>query len=365
MASLTGIVAHANKVRVAVIGLGDTGIIHANAYMNNSVAEVAAVCDVSEDSISRFIYGPWKWASWLAEESASPRFTKPEYGIRKTSTDYLEVAEDPDIDAVSICLPDVYHSLVAKPMLKNGKHVLLEKPMAPTVGECEEMIELSKKSQVKLMVAHMWRFHPEIRFMKKIVDSGEIGRVVKTKGYAVYVRGAPSGWYLQKKYAVRGPLLNVGIHAVDTVRFLLGEPKAEKVCANVRTVYGSYDVDDCAVMVIEFAGGTVSIIETGQNHSYADGVEASTQLFGTKGYARVFPTELHHRVGDIWGVFQPDIKVPHINYGMFQAEVDHFIECIVNDEDPEISGETAMEDVKIIESAYKSSRTGQVVEMRD
>lgn len=329
--------------------------------MNNSDVEVVSVCDRDREAVATFIEGPWKWAAWLPREGSRLRLSRPRYSIKETTTDYTSIANDPDIDAVSICLPDVYHSPVANLMLEKGKHVLLEKPMACSVKECEKMLELSQRTHSKLMVAHMWRFHPEVKFVKGIVMEGSIGHVVKAKAYAIYVREAPSGWYSQRKFAVGGPLLNVGVHAVDTVRFVVGEPRAERVYAHVRTVFGRYDVDDMAVVVIEFSGGLVVIIETGQNHPYADGVEASTQLFGTKGYARIFPTELQYKMGDRWGTYCPDINVPHISPVMFQDEIDHFIDCIVHDEEPAISGETAMENVRIIESAYRAAKTGKVV----
>jgi predicted dehydrogenase len=289
--------------------------------------------------------------------------SEPRYRIQKKTTEIEVVANDGDVDAVSICLPDVYHSSVAGLMLKKGKHVLLEKPMATSVEECEELVKLSMKNNVKLMVAHMWRFHPEVQYIKKVVREGRIGHVVKAKSYAIYVREAPHGWYLQSKYAGGGPLLNVGVHAVDTLRFVTGEPRAERVYAHVGTVFGNYDVDDLAVVVIEFSGGLVAIIETGQNHPYADGVEASTQLFGTAGYARIFPTELQLKSGDAWIDECPDIRLPHISPFMFQDEIDHFIDCIHGNCEPIIGSETAMENVQIIESAYRSAKTGKAVEI--
>ena len=351
------------RIRLAIVGLGDMGVIHANAYMNNSNVEIVSVCDREQESVARFVEGPWRWAAWLPQLDTFRRLSQPCYRIQKTTTEIAAVANDGDVDAVSICLPDVYHSSVAGLMLKKGKHVLLEKPMAPSVEECEELLELSMKNNVKLMVAHMWRFHPEVKYIKQVVSEGKIGQVVKAKSYAIYVREAPQGWYLQSKYAVNGPLLNVGVHAVDTLRFLTGEPRAEKVYAHVGTVFGDYDVDDLAVVVIEFTGGLVAIIETGQNHPYADGVEASTQLFGTAGYARIFPTELQFKSGDAWIDEFPDIRVPHISPFMFQDEIDHFIDCIHGDREPIIGGETAMENVQIIESAYRSAKTGKVVEI--
>ena len=352
-----------SKINVAVIGLGDTGIIHANAYMSNPNATLYAVCDKDENSLKRFVSGPWNWPDWLPKDDSSIRSNEPTYPVKKILTDYYEIAKDKQIDAVSICLPDPYHSSVAKVMLEGKKHVLVEKPMAGTIGDCEEMIKCALRAKVKLLVAHMWRFHPEVQFIKKIIEKGVIGQVVKTKGYAIYVRSAPNGWFLKKEFAIAGPLFNIGVHAIDTVRFFLGDPVASKVYAKVDTKYGKYDVDDLGVVFIEFLDGPISIIETGQNHPYSDGEEASTQLFGIEGYARVFPTEVQYRIGDQWGSFKPDINEFHISPKMFQEEINHFIDCILYDKKSIIDGEIAMENVKIIEAAYTSSRIGKVVKI--
>lgn len=352
-----------DKLKIAVIGLGDTGVIHANAYMNNPDVEVTAVCDSNRNNLDRFVNGPWKWAGWLPESSEFVRRHKPDHRIKKIYTDYNEAAEDRTIDAVSICLPDVFHPSAAVAMLGQKKHVLIEKPMAGSVQGCVEIISAARAANVKLQVAHMWRFHPEIKFIKQAVDSGKLGKIVKTKGYAVYIRSAPSGWFLQKKYAVGGALLSVGIHAIDTARYFLNDPAARSVYAKVDTVYGDYDIDDFAVVVVEFSNGTVSIIESGQNHPYADGPEACTQLFGTKGYARVFPSEVQYKIGGRWGCFKPDRQEPHIYPKMFQDEVDHFVDCILHDKEPVVDGETAMENVRIVEAAYRSSREGKLIKL--
>lgn len=351
-----------NKINVAVIGLGDTGIIHANAYINNPNAILYAVCDKDENALKRFINKP-QWPSWLPKDDCCGHLYKPNYPIEKILTDYYEIAKDKQIDAVSICVPDPYHASVAKVMLKEKKHVLVEKPMAGNTRDCEEMIKLALQAKTKLLIAHMWRFHPEVQFIKKIIDEGIIGQVVKTKSYAIYVRSAPGGWFLKKDFAIAGSLFNEGVHAIDTVRFLLGDPIASKVYAKVETKYGDYDIDDLGVVFVEFQNGTISIIETGQNHPYSDGVEASTQLFGIKGYARVFPTEVQYKIEDQWGSFKPDINEFHISPKMFQKEINHFIDCILYNEKPIIGGETAMENIKIIEAAHESSRTGEVVKL--
>ena len=351
------------QIKAAVVGLGDMGIIHANAYMNNPDVKIIAVCDKNKKILNRFIKGPWNWKGWWPTNLDYCCFSRPKYQIKEVYTDYNAVACNEEIDVVSICVPDVFHSSIAVSMLNNNKHILLEKPMAPIINDCTEIVSAAQESRARVMVGHMWRFHSEVKFIRDAVQAGLLGQIVKTKGYAIYIRSAPSGWFLQKKYAVRGSALNMGVHAVDTVRYLLGNKKASTVYAKIKTNYGSYSVDDSGIIVIEFSGGPVSIIETGHNHPYADGKEASTQLFGTKGYARVFPTEVQYKIGDIWGTYKPDTNEYHLSPRMYQEEIDHFIDCIIHDKKSIIEGTDAMENIKIIDAAYQSSRLGKVIRL--
>lgn len=354
-----------DKVKVAVVGLGDTGIIHANAYMNNPKAEVIAVCDADKEGMVSTVEGPWRWPDWMPRLDNYRYRTRPKKRIEKVFSDYRDLATDREVEAVSICLPTVFHGAVASTMLRAGKHVLIEKPMAGSVEECREMIQAAQSSGVKLQVGHMWRFHPEVKFLRGVVKSGLIGKVVKVKGYAILIRSGLTGWFLQKKFAVGGTLLDMGIHAIDTIRNVLGNPVPTKVYANTTTAYGEYEVDDSGVILVEFLNGPVAIMETGQNHPYADGPEACVQVFGTKGYARIFPAEIQYKIGEVWGSYKPEIDVPHINPFMFQEEIDSFVESILTNKDPLVDGREGMENVRIAVAALKSSQTGKIVEIGD
>ena len=351
------------KIRVGIVGLGDTGIIHANSYMHNPHVRIVGVCDVDPDKVNLFLRGPWKWPVWWQNTPEYECFYHPVYDIRKVFRDWQQMSQDKDIDAVSVCLPTIFHANVAINMLNSGKHVLLEKPMAGSTEECDKIIEAASKTARILMVAHMWRFHPEVKFVRNVVKSGVIGEIVKTKSYAVYVRSTPSGWFLDKNMAVGGPLLDIGVHAIDTVRYLIGSPEPKRIYAKVSRAYGNYNVDDTGIVLIEFSNGTVSIVETGQNHPYADGLEASTQLFGTKGYGRVFPTEFQFKIEDEWGVFKPDIQYPHINPSMFQGEINHFIDSVLSGNEPLTNGYEAKQAIKVVEAAYRSADEKRVIDL--
>jgi predicted dehydrogenase len=351
------------RVNVAVIGLGDTGIIHTNAYMNNPKTDVIAVCDTNEERIISTVEGPWRWADWMPRLQNYQYYTRPKKGIKKVFSDCRDLAADEEVEAVSICLPTVFHGPVASTMLQAGKHVLIEKPMAGSVEECQEMIQAAQSSGVKLQVGHMWRFHSEVKFLRGVVKSGLIGKIVKIKGYAILIRSGLTGWFLQKKFAVGGTLLDMGIHAIDTIRYVLDNPVTRKVYANTTTAYGDYEVDDSGIIMVEFFNGPVAIIETGQNHPYADGPEACVQVFGTKGYARIFPAEIQYKIGGGWGSYRPEVDVPHLNPFMFQEEVDSFIESILTNKEPLVNGREGMESVRIAVAALKSSQTGKMVDI--
>jgi len=351
------------KINVAIVGLGDAGIIHANAYMNNPKVEVIAVCDTNKERIANITKGPWRWADWMPRMQGYQFYNRPKKPIKKIFSDYRDLAADEEIEAVSICLPTVFHGPVACSMLQAGKHVLIEKPMAGTLEECQKMIEVAKDNRVKLQIGHMWRFHPEVKFLHQVLKSGLIGKIIKIKGYAVLIRSGLTGWYQQRKFAVGGTLLEMGIHAIDTVRYVLGNLIPHRIYANITTAYGDYEVDDSGIILIEFLNGPVAIIETGQNHPYANGLEACVEAFGTKGYARIFPAEVQYKIGGVWGIYRPEIDVPHINPFMFQEEVDCFIESILTDKEVPVDGKEGMENVRIALAALESSQSGKMIEI--
>jgi predicted dehydrogenase len=330
------------NVKVAVIGTGGWGGCHAEHYVKDPHTELVAVCSRDADRVKEFAI---------------------KHNAGKTYLDYNELADDPEIEAVSICTPNFLHAEIAKKMFECGKHVLVEKPMAMNASECHEMIDAARRNNCKLLVGNMWRYHPEVLFAKKAVDKGLIGEVVKVKGYGVHVHYGPDGWFLEKKKSGGGMLIDMGVHAINTARFILGDPKAKSVNAYIDTRYGQYDVDDVAVVMIEFVNGPVCVIESGMWNPYADGKEASTQLFGTKGYARCFPSELKHDIDGTYGHFEPEEKYKHIDMIMLERQVAHFVDCIVNDKVPTASGEIALEDMRIIDAAYKSAAIKQVVNL--
>ena len=329
-----------SAVKVGILGIGGTGRMHSDQYAANPKAQIVAVCAKPE-------HEPEKFAR--------------QRDIPKVYADYREMSADGEIDAVSVCTPTALHCSMVKEMLEHGKHILVEKPIGINADECRQMIDAAKRHKRKLQVGNMWRFHPEVQFVKSVVDKGMIGRIVKAKSYGIHVNWGPGRWFIVKELAGGGILVDMGIHAINTMRLMLGDACAKSVYARTDTIYGDYDVDDFCVLMIEFDSGAIGVIEAGMWNPHADGEEASTQLFGTEGYARVFPAEVKYKIGRTWGRYVPDIQEEQFSPIMHKRQIDHFLTCITEDAEPITSGEMALEDMKIIDAAYKSSETNSLV----
>jgi predicted dehydrogenase len=265
------------------------------------------------------------------------------HGIADVTTDWEAVVADRAIDAVVIGTPNALHAPQAIASLEAGKHVLVEKPMAVSVAECDAMIAAAHGSGASLMVAHCWRFHADVLAMRDRIATGELGEVVKTRGYGVHAGDGPSGWFVDRALSGGGALPDMGVHAIDTARFLLGGPTAERVCAAIGTRYGEYEVDDDGILLISWSQGTNSVVESGWWQPHTEGLEAETEVYGTGGYARIFPRE------------EPSEDYEHCTQPMYTAQMREFLGAIEDGRQPLPSGEDGRVVIEIVEAAYASA----------
>lgn len=331
-----------DKVRIALIGAGYIAGYHARGLQILENVEMMAVAALPIQSAQTFA---------------------DKYRIKAATDDALNLAERDDIDAVIIGTPNKFHAPYAIAFMEKGKDVFLEKPMAMNVPEGEEVSKCAKENNRIVMVGHMWRFDTEVNFIKDVVDSGKLGKIIKTKGYGIHENWGPAGWFTEKKLAGGGALADMGVHALDTVRYILGEPRPKEVYAKIGTYFGDYDVDDTGIIVITWDNGATSIIESGWWQPHMDGPEAGTRLFGTKGYASLFPTELKFKVADFPGEFKPHMpeKTEHCDQVIYDRQMAHFVECIRKRQIPNPGIEEGMNVLKIVDAAYESAETGKVV----
>jgi predicted dehydrogenase len=309
-------------VRVALLGCGWIQDFHARA-VKACGGDVVAVANHREESAAVFA---------------------DRHGISRVTTDWEALASDPEVDAAVVATPNALHAPQAIALLAAGKHVLVEKPMAVSVADCDAMIAASRTSGASLMVAHCWRFHDDVRAMRDRIAAGELGEVVKTRGYGVHAGWGPSGWFAQRALAGGGALPDMGVHAIDTARFLLGDPEPTRVCAVIGTRYGVYDVDDDGILLISWSNGTNSLVESGWWHPHKEGLEAETEVYGTGGYARIFPRE------------EPGEDYEHCTQPMYTEQMREFLGAIAEGRPPRPSGEDGRVVMRIVEEAYASAR---------
>jgi predicted dehydrogenase len=332
-------------MRIAFAGTGYINKVHARAAQACG-AELAAVVNHKPDSRAVFAN---------------------EFGIPRQYENVEAMLLDGGVDALVVSTPNYLHAPQTTAALNAGVHVLVEKPMSMNAREAEWMCETAAKSGALLMVAHCWRFDPEVLWLKE--RSPKLGRIIRTKGIGVHTHWGPSGWFTQKKFAGGGAMADMGIHALDTARFLLGDPRPASVYAKIGTYYQDFDVDDTGVIIVEWEDGATSYFESGWWQPHADGPMAATQLYGTQGFGQVFPTrlELPHREEQRIEVIDSGFPFPRESQApqsLYDAQFRYFMECIAKNQSPVPGGLEGWTNMKVVDAAYESSRTGQVVKIK-
>lgn len=334
-------------LRIGFTGTGYISRIHARAAQSLSDVEAVAVVNHRPESMQAYA---------------------AELGIPRQYADVDALLRDGGVDALVISTPNYLHAPQAIAALRAGVHVMVEKPMAINAVEARAMLDASRESGALLMVAHCWRFDDEVLWLKHAIAGDRLGRIIRTKGYGVHVHWGPGGWFTQSRFAGGGAMADMGIHALDTARFLLGDPLPVSVYARIGTHYGSYDVDDTGLIIVNWDNGAVSYLESGWWQPHADGPEACTQLYGLKGFASLFPTWLSllnaatREVETIESGFPP-VRDPHCPQSMYDRQMAYFVECIRSRMPPIPGGQEGLINMQVVDAAYESSRTGQVVQI--
>lgn len=332
------------SLRIGFVGVGYINGVHATAARNVG-ATLAAVVNHRPETRAAFART---------------------FGVPRVYDTVEALLADGGVDALVVATPNALHARQTIASLAAGVPVLVEKPMAVSPAECEAMLAASQRSGAPLMVAHCWRFDDEVRWLRD--HAAAVGAVVRTKGYSVHVGSGPTGWFVDPALAGGGALVDMGIHAIDTTRFLLGDPNPTSVYARLGTHYSAAAVDDTGVLLINWEGGAVSYIESGWWQPHCDGVAAATQLYGVRGLASLFPTRVrtHAPDGGTLVVDDPGFAFPrveHVPQSIYDRQMAHFLECVRSGATPVPGGREGLVNVKIVDAAYASARSGQVVEI--
>jgi len=349
-------------LNIAIIGVGNIAETHMLAYRANPEVNVVAFCDINPDRLA---------------------FMGEKWGVTKLFTDMNEMFKEvPEIDAVSVCTWNAAHAPCTIAALKAGKHVLCEKPMAMNAKEAQEMADTAKACGKLLMIGFVRRHGNDCKIVREFIDSDYFGELYYAKATYLRRNGNPGGWFGNKELSGGGPLIDLGVHVIDLVRFMMGNPKPVSVygatfqklfnrpdikCEKDYRSTGAGDkdicnVEDLASAMIRFDNGAVLSVEAAFSLNIKKN-EGKIELFGTKGGAKMDPKlELY---GEVNG-YMTDMTLSQVETalsfeGLFENEINHFVDCVQGRTTCVAPAEDGVMLMKILDGVYESARSAHEV----
>lgn len=355
------------KIKVALVGAGKIAEVHLEAYKKVSDMEVVAICDINEETLNK---------------------TADEFGIKRRYTSLEDMlANEKELDAADVCVWNCSHAQCTIAALNAGLHVLCEKPMAFSAKEAEEMKATAAKNDRLLMVGFVSRFTKGATIVKDFIDNDYLGEVYYAKAQYVRRHGNPGGWFSDKARSGGGPLIDIGVHAIDRARWLMGSHKPVSVYAATFDKLGGRwaelknavgwrpddatdndicDVEDFATALIRFDNGAVLQIEASYDVNLPE--TSGIVLCGDKGgmkesdEAPIFYTNVNGHLAEV-NVSSNDYKTEKgmFNEEVFVTEMQHFADCILGRCECMTTAEDGVIIMKILDAIYESARTGHEI----
>jgi predicted dehydrogenase len=323
------------SLNFALIGCGRISQTHLQAIASISECKLTGVVDTREHA---------------AQSVAN------QYGCR-AYTDYHQLTDNNNVDAVIICTPPNTHAEIATFFLENGVHVICEKPFAINIYDAELMVKKADENECLLMMASKFRYVEDVIKAKGIVDSGILGDVVLFENVFCSKVDMKDRWNSKKEMAGGGVLIDNGSHSVDIARFLLGP--IVKVQAEEGKRVQKLDVEDTARLFFRTKSDTMGAVDL--SWSIHKEQESYIDLFGTEGVLSIGWKSSKYRQSEKmhWIVFGKGYD----KIAAFTAQIRNFIGAIKGKEKLLINSKDGLESVKVIDSAYKSACMNKWVEV--
>ncbi len=332
-----------DKIRVGVIGLGWFGEHHVDALKQVALVEVAAVCTRTESRLQE-----------IAKK----------YNVPKTYTNYNDLLADKDIDMVTVVTHVKDHLAPTAAALKAGKHVFLEKPMADSAEECDQIIAEAEKTGKCFMVGHICRFDTKYALAKEEIESGDLGEII-----SMHARRNLAKWitptHLQKLSALFGD----GVHDLDLMLWYTGA-KPKTVYAQSMNTRPELPNDDVGWAMYRLDNGAIAVIETiwclPENVPFA--IDAHMEIIGTKGAIYIDNSGAGYAVlkeEDRWSYPQSTYwpKVHGMRRGYLKEEFYYFAKCVAEGRQPTvITPEESKMVVHAVKMAEKSARENRIIQ---
>lgn len=348
------------RFRIALAGAGNIAQnAHLPAFAKRDDVEVVAVCDLN---LQR--------AKDCAEK----------FGIPNAYASAQEMIDKTDCDAVDICVWNRAHCEIAVLAAQAGRHILCEKPMALNVEHAQIMQDAVKAAGVTFMMAMPKRFYPEIQYVQGLIEEGKFGDIYYAKTSMLRRRGTPLGWFTDTAKSGGGPVIDIGVHAIDCAWYLMGRPKPVRVSASTSYAIGDYqtkgvtrwvaldsdvtafDTEDSTAGVFHFENGASLLFEV----SWAINLDnkESTAICGTKAGA-----QLNHGAapGENAIIFTEeagyltDNRPRILPVNPYEAEIGYFLDCLRSGTSPDPSLSDGVTMIRMLMGIYQSAAEGREI----
>ena len=345
-------------LKIGIIGCGKiTEVRHAPEYAENPNCQLAAFFDVVPER-----------AKALAEQ----------YG--GVAYDSIEALLASDVDAVSVCVANAYHAQTSIQALKAGKHVLCEKPMATTPEDCEAMVAAAKAAGKFLMIGQNQRLAKAHVKAREIIESGEMGKVITFETHFAHPgpegwTGVRDSWFFDKKVASFGVMADLGVHKTDLIHYLTGK-KIVRTSAVLATLDKTFSdgrpitVDDNAYAIYTMEDGVVGTMHVSWTNYGNE--NNSTKIYMEGGVLRMYDDPkysliVEKRDGEVIP-YELDLltsnKEQTTGGRTSTGVIDAFVESIITNTPPAISGESAMHAMKVVFANEQSAQLGKAVDVQ-
>ena len=343
-------------MKYALIGCGRISTNHILAAKNNHL-EIAAVCDILPEAMENVLA-----KHGLEQDASIARYT-----------DYIQMLDEVKPTLVSIATESGIHGQIALACIDRGIHVIIEKPMAMSMAEADEIIRRSREKHVKVAACHQNRFNVAVQKTRAALEAGRFGRLSHGSVHVRWNRNR--GYYTQAPWRGTwaqdgGCLMNQCIHGVDLLRWMLGD-EVEEVYGVTRQQFHDYlEAEDVGMAVLKFKNGAIGTIE-GTTNVFPKNLEETLYLFGETGTVKIGGTSTNNI--DVWD-FADETEADAANKNLKEATSNVYgnghtglfadmVEAIETDRKPYIDAVAGRNALEIILAIYKSQKTGLPVKL--
>ncbi len=323
-----------SPVRLGLVGAGSVGVLHAEASRQTPSVLVTAICD-NDPRLARRV---------------AARFDA------RAFTDHRALLDAGGIDAVVVNTPHALHTDIVCDAANSGLHVLVEKPMATRVADCEQMIKACADAGVQLVVGHIQHFLPEKVAARRAIEAGEIGGplLLADSRTSDYRQGARPAWFFDPHIAGGGVLMNIGAHCVDRAVWLMGS-RVRRVAATM-VVPGELAVETDALLRLDLEDGHTAQIEV--TSTGTPPAHDQLRIVGERGALVVSPRAgtVRYADGHVKILHEPSKQdIP----AAFAAQLAAFASCVSGRSEPAVDGTHGLHVVAVISAAYAAAKAGE------